>query len=359
MAYAQNTFWTEIGGGRIDSSAFNGSGKQVIVSGLSSPYGIAFEQDSGHVYWTDVTAGKIWRANRDGSSPQAMLSGLNLPRGIAIDNVDHEMFWVENGSKKIRSANLDGSNAQDIVTTGLGAPTQVSLDEKHGKIYWTDNGGTEKKIGMCGLDGTLPTIIDSTTSFVSGINVDTVNSKVYWSEYGPTNRIMSANLDGSDTLDVNTLVSADPRGVFADPISGKLFWTTYISNSIESANLDGTGKVVLASSLNNPLSIFIARASGATVVHPSSVVTTYDLFQNYPNPFNPTTIINYQLPVGNHVTLKIYDILGREVATLVNEKTSAGSYSVKFDGSRLASGVYFYRLEAGSFVSVKKLVLLR
>ncbi|MFZ1081908.1 MAG: T9SS type A sorting domain-containing protein [Candidatus Kryptoniota bacterium] len=87
--------------------------------------------------------------------------------------------------------------------------------------------------------------------------------------------------------------------------------------------------------------------------------TIFDLNQNYPNPFNPSTTINYQLPATRFVTLKVYDVLGREVATLVNEKENAGSYAVKFDGSRLASGVYFYQLQAENFSQTKKLILLK
>ncbi len=85
----------------------------------------------------------------------------------------------------------------------------------------------------------------------------------------------------------------------------------------------------------------------------------FSLEQNYPNPFNPTTTIGYQLSKGGFVSLKIYDVLGRLVKTLVNEKKSEGSYSVQFYGSNLASGVYFYKLYAGSFVSTKKMILLR
>ncbi len=86
---------------------------------------------------------------------------------------------------------------------------------------------------------------------------------------------------------------------------------------------------------------------------------TYSLAQNYPNPFNPTTVISYQLATAGKVTLKIFDVLGKEVTTLVNEEKSAGSYSVKFNAVNLPSGVYFYCLKSGGFVETKKLLLLK
>jgi photosystem II stability/assembly factor-like uncharacterized protein len=83
------------------------------------------------------------------------------------------------------------------------------------------------------------------------------------------------------------------------------------------------------------------------------------LEQNYPNPFNPTTTISFQLTANSFVTLKVYDVLGREVATLVNEAKLPGTYSVQWDAAGVASGVYFYKLQAGKFVETKKLLLLR
>jgi len=83
------------------------------------------------------------------------------------------------------------------------------------------------------------------------------------------------------------------------------------------------------------------------------------LLQNFPNPFNPSTTIQYQLPEPGLVKLVVYDVLGREVATLVDEYKPAGSYSVKFDGSNLASGIYFFKFAAGEFVQVNKMLLAR
>ena len=85
----------------------------------------------------------------------------------------------------------------------------------------------------------------------------------------------------------------------------------------------------------------------------------YGLAQAYPNPFNPTTIINYQLPTDNWVTIKVYNVLGEEVTTLVDERQDAGYKSVKWNASSIPSGMYFYRMTVGSFVDVKKMLLLK
>jgi hypothetical protein len=110
--------------------------------------------------------------------------------------------------------------------------------------------------------------------------------------------------------------------------------------------------IIVISSHRTPLA---EKTISLTVAPPSM----YKLSQNYPNPFNPTTTIEYQLPVAGHITLKVYDLLGREVATLVNEVQQADYYRVEFDGGRLASGVYFYRLHSGSYSATKRLMFLK
>jgi hypothetical protein len=87
--------------------------------------------------------------------------------------------------------------------------------------------------------------------------------------------------------------------------------------------------------------------------------TAFRLEQNYPNPFNPSTTIRFAIPQRSHVTLKLYDILGRKVATLVDERLQPGEYKVVFDAGALASGVYVYRIQAGEFVRSMKLMLLK
>lgn len=100
--------------------------------------------------------------------------------------------------------------------------------------------------------------------------------------------------------------------------------------------------------------------------NPTNIVTKteeyplqYYLSQNHPNPFNPTTTIEYSLPSYEHVKIEVYDLLGREIITLVDEDKLAGSYKVEFDGSGLTSGIYFYKLQAGRYTEAKKLLLIK
>ncbi len=85
----------------------------------------------------------------------------------------------------------------------------------------------------------------------------------------------------------------------------------------------------------------------------------FKLYQNYPNPFNPSTTIRYSVPRRSHVTLIVFNVLGQKVATLINADIDAGYHSVQFNATSLASGIFFYRLQAGSFVDTKKLLLVR
>ena len=142
------------------------------------------------------------------------------------------------------------------------------------------------------------------------------------------------------------------------------------STTIPSFTLSGFTAKIYSNKTNNQLGVTsVKQADG-------NVPTQFLLSQNFPNPFNPSTMINYQLPMSNLVTLKVFDILGREVATLVNERQEAGTYQTTFSAQGLssglsskgavpagrqgyASGVYFYQLRAGNFSEVKKMLLMK
>jgi hypothetical protein len=91
----------------------------------------------------------------------------------------------------------------------------------------------------------------------------------------------------------------------------------------------------------------------------AGIPVSFELEQNYPNPFNPSTVIKFQVPENSHITIKVYDVLGKEVAILVNEELTSGYYSVSFDASGLSSGVYYYTLKADNYYSTNKMLLLK
>jgi len=105
--------------------------------------------------------------------------------------------------------------------------------------------------------------------------------------------------------------------------------------------------------------IDLDMVTGVETDNKNTTLNSFVLEQNYPNPFNPSTNIQYALGRQQFVVMKVYDVLGNEIATLVNEEKSAGTYEIKFDASVLTSGVYFYKLEAGSFIETKKMIFLR
>ncbi|HTY01107.1 MAG TPA: T9SS type A sorting domain-containing protein, partial [Bacteroidota bacterium] len=115
------------------------------------------------------------------------------------------------------------------------------------------------------------------------------------------------------------------------------------------------------SNLPGDANIGALGTSGTAAVAPGSSgdPTSFALSQNYPNPFNPTTVITYTLPRQSEVTLKVYNLLGQLVSTLVNETQTGGTYSVQFNASRLSSGTYFYHLHAGQYNDVRTMMLVK
>ena len=141
-----------------------------------------------------------------------------------------------------------------------------------------------------------------------------------------------------------------------------VFWTSTQSNQAQAWERyllhDNAASGRLAWYKVMKYSIRCIKDSPTGIENESNNNYEFQLYQNYPNPFNPSTKISWQSPVSSWQTIKVYDVLGNEVITLVDEYKEAGSYEVEFDGSELTSGIYFYKLRAGLFVETKKMAFL-
>ncbi|MFA6980176.1 MAG: alkaline phosphatase D family protein [Ignavibacteriaceae bacterium] len=183
---------------------------------------------------------------------------------------------------------------------------------------------------------------------------------------------------GTDDLMINHIESSNPNflvpiipdsSIRIKPGDKEIFLVYYVPHLVPNQGTYDDCYISIASNVSGGLSPVYCKAIPFT---PNSVdeknnISSFALLQNYPNPFNPSTVISYQLAVNSKVSLKIYDILGNEMATLVNEEQPVGYYSVKFDAANnhqlttntLSSGVYFYQLRAGNFVETKKFILMK
>ncbi|MGA7161884.1 MAG: T9SS type A sorting domain-containing protein [Bacteroidota bacterium] len=170
---------------------------------------------------------------------------------------------------------------------------------------------------------------------------------------------------GTGDLIISSIVSPNPQFTLS-PTNADIPPSTGLYFVVTFAPLDSSTQSEYIGFVDNaagsPQSIYVLGNEGTSTgiarehdLQPKS----FSVSQNYPNPFNPTTVITYQLPASTLVTLNVYDELGRLVRTLVDERQSSGIHSISFDGGSLVSGVYFYRLSAGNFVSTKKLMILK
>lgn len=206
--------------------------------------------------------------------------------------------------------------------------TVYTLALKGNNIY----AGTGRSIYLSTNDGNNWSKILSTNQAVNSIVVynnaviaGTEGDGIYVSKSNDT--VWTQKNEGLNTLKIKTLCIKDDY-IFAGTL-GTSVWRRWLPDIIS----------VRSISINIP--------------------DKYYLFRNYPNPFNSTTIIKYQIQKSNYVEVKVYDILGKDISTLVNEKQSPGTYEVQFNGSSLPSGIYFYRLLAGDYIQIQKMLLLK
>ena len=290
---------------------------------------------------------------------------------------------------------IDGFSNSVIATIPVyGGPKSILWNATSNKIY--SAGGSTVSI----IDGVMDTVITNVpTGYFDLINLtwNATNNKVYCgAEYeyiaiidGESNQITDTIQLRSSYLAILDLFwnSLDNRlycfaldyGVPSYQRPGKLFVIDGVTDSIitelslpdgrtisVSGRLPGFfaadmqhNRIFIANFYDGSISVIDPTATGIISEPLTEVPEKFLLQQNYPNPFNPSTVISWQLAVGSKVKLTVYNITGQRVAILVNERQPAGTHSVQFDASGLASGVYLYRLEAGEFIQTRKMVLMR
>ncbi len=381
--------------------------------------GVAAIADSGNYIYFSNQNGNIFELRMSDTSftqfiPQGAGNYL-FTTPYVLDPTNSNVMYIAAGTQiwrdnDIRAIPMDDfspdstgwTDLTNIDTTGQISALAVSNTPDHVLYYGTD-GGSVFRVDSAEQGNPTSTNITSTSfppGYVSSIAIDPSNSNdvlVDFSNYGVLDIWYSTN-GGSSWSAVSGNLAQNPDGsgngpsvrcvnmldlngskiYFAGTSTG-LYETTQLNGmstvwvqqgaetigmvdveSVATRNVDGT---VLAGTFGN--GVYSSTVTAVTGVNQGRRVPfAYSLSQNYPNPFNPTTTIQYQLAAISHVTLKVYDVLGRTVATLVDGAESAGVYKVNFNASKYASGVYFYRIVAegkngNRFVAIRKLMLLK
>lgn len=352
-------------GGNIYRSADNGSNWENSNEGINSAFIWSIVQNSSMVFagtergvFASEDAGQTWQnTGLDSLDTRALavydgfLYAGTWGYGLYRTELDSLNNWkpVDLGSANpaIHSLAVDPvSNSLLVATFGTGlfrsedglSFTNINIGYAH---IWT-LGATSSGEVYAGTYGAG--IYQSPDGGLSWNRVSGLSAKY----------IYSIAVDKND----NVFASSWNKGVFLKLNSSSGFTSTgLLSENVSSVSVDNsTGEIILGTSSGK---IYKGSVSVTDVNVYDQLPASFELSQNYPNPFNPSTMIRYQLPMSSDVSLKIYDILGKEVKTLVDQNQPAGSYEVRFDASQLATGVYIYRLSAGNFTSVKKMMLIK
>ena len=248
--------------------------------------------------------------------------------------------------------NITYSNGNQANSTNLTSISKITFSGSGINFVLTDNSTVSKdlstinKMTFSGTDGgnPLPVELINFTSFINGNNVVLVwNTATEVNNYGfdIERNIAQKGWEKIGFVKGNGNSSSPQKFSFTDSPHGAG------SLSYRLKQIDFNGKYKYSNELN------------VEIGHGLSQPTEYKLFQNYPNPFNPATRITYSLPMDGLVSLKVFDILGKEVTTLVNENKKAGSYEIMFDGSRLASGVYIGKMISAHYTSSIKMIIMK
>jgi len=340
-----------------------------------------------------TNGGASWTNSRSGMNDTNVYALTSSGSDIIAGTIDGGVYVSTNNGLNWSAANSGLTDASIRALTSIGSNVYAGAIHNVGSIFnpiysndifLTSNNGTSWAKIDSQSTPTSAALITCLSANGSNLVIGTGNKQpnpppsLTWSPVGGVYRLTfdGAKWNRSDSALVGNYVTSfvsTGSNIFAGTYTGGVFASSNNSASWTSISDGLTDSSVVSLTIHNS-NLFVATSSGVWK-RPISEITSvpspigmlpnnYSLEQNYPNPFNPTTTIRYQLPNAGYVTLKVYDILGREVVTLVNEVKAAGSYSAIFDGDKLASGVYIARLiaqskERKSFVQTMKMLMLK
>jgi hypothetical protein len=255
----------------------------------------------------------------------------NNPNILYMSGASEGTFFLRSTDRGDNWQNLSGPDVSRVFIDFF-IPSRIYLFNYYDKIY-SDDGGIswQNMTGEYSFNATFFSFYqDENTSIIYAL----LNEGLYYSD---NDSIYWKLIPGSEIL------SVIPPG--------------HYSSTIRNISIDNENNLIYAGSASG-----IYRTEFITGVKDQSTdkgLEEFYLGQNYPNPFNPITSINYSVPKTSYISLVVYDVLGREIKTLVNEEKLPGSYSVQFNGSSLSSGIYFYAMRTKNFNAIKKLILLK
>ena len=283
--------------------------------------------------------------------------------------VSDDAFFAASSDGKFYGTYRSAANWIEITDTSVSGYPYDLFVSSTGALYYlfdeeiyrsTDYGDDWVYVGI-GIDGYCFSITEHPNG---NIFVGTNNGVYRSTDAGDSwTKDVSGLTDGALSLAIYSDGSIFAGGYNSTARSNDLgqTWVPFTSGMFNCRITDlafGSGDVLFASAEN--MGVYRTTSAVTSVdENESGVVNNFSLEQNYPNPFNPSTKIQYAISNKQFVQLKVYDVLGNEVATLVNEFKPAGSYEVNFNAAKLSSGVYLYKLNAGSFIETKKMILLK
>ncbi|MBS1516369.1 MAG: T9SS type A sorting domain-containing protein [Bacteroidetes bacterium] len=315
----------------------------------------------GLTYTTTVSPGTRYTTNNIYTTTN---SGTNWNLKLSVQGVAGSNGY--NSSETINDVFFINSNTGFSIYNKYQTQVQVpSFLAESGKILKTINGGNNWTtiLDLDSTQGGKIYFINPTTGYYSVYSHFASSTKkgIYKTTNGGTNwnKITDFYSNNFIFTDENTAFSSNGYASSDGGINWISQFTPYSPNAIQFINnytgfIVGNEGVIYKTTNAGGLNVGVSQIS-------SEVPDKFALRQNYPNPFNPSTVIRYQLLVAGFTTLKVFDLLGKEVAVLVNEKQNAGSYAVDFNSAEynLPSGIYFYTLNAGEFKETRKMVLIK